>query len=49
MRLSLEVLDDRRLKKQDNLLGAKNNDSLAEKQAIAKIYTSKYPKSGNSE
>lgn len=31
-----------------NLLGAKNNDSPSEKQAIVKFYTPKYRKCGNS-
>ncbi len=31
------------------LLGAKNNDSFAKKQAIVKFYTMEYRKCGNSE
>lgn len=37
------------IKNSTNPLGAKNNDSLAEKQAIVKFYTPKYRKCGNFE
>lgn len=34
------------MKKYNNLLGAKNNDSLSEKLAIVKFYTMEYQKHG---